>query len=164
MTSLYQALRSGGPVETTDSRGGPITRWYYLDIEGALNDLASPEDVRFDPSPADRKYPVPGDRKQILDLTTQAAECQAGMFPLRIAFDPEAVNEWQRDLSVRSLTLGNWAAFQCAGAQDITDYRLPVIRLAKETPKEAVCTVFEKVNTGGVLTQRIRAAHRHVRG
>ena len=34
--------------------------------------------------------------------------------------------------------------------KNISDYRLPVIRLAKETPKEAVCTVFEKVNTGGI--------------
>ena len=31
-----------------------------------------------------------------------------------------------------------------------TQYLLPVINLDKETPKEAVCTVFEKVNTGGV--------------
>ena len=30
------------------------------------------------------------------------------------------------------------------------NYSLPVISLDKETPKEAVCTVFEKVNTGGV--------------
>ncbi len=27
---------------------------------------------------------------------------------------------------------------------------MPVIVLKKSTPKEAVCTVFEKVNTGGV--------------
>jgi hypothetical protein len=30
-------------------------------------------------------------------------------------------------------------------------YTVPVIVLRKETPKEAVCTVFEKVNTGGVV-------------
>jgi len=29
-------------------------------------------------------------------------------------------------------------------------YQVPVIALKKETPKEAVCQVFEKVNTGGV--------------
>lgn len=29
-------------------------------------------------------------------------------------------------------------------------YRIPVIELLKHTPKEAVCQVFEKVNTGGV--------------
>jgi len=29
-------------------------------------------------------------------------------------------------------------------------YMLPVIDMKKENPKEAVCQVFEKVNTGGV--------------
>lgn len=29
-------------------------------------------------------------------------------------------------------------------------YKIPVILLGKETPKEAVCQVFENVNTGGV--------------
>ena len=29
-------------------------------------------------------------------------------------------------------------------------YKIPVIKLLKETPKEAVCQVFENVNTGGV--------------
>jgi hypothetical protein len=30
-------------------------------------------------------------------------------------------------------------------------YQVPVIELKKETPKEAVCLVFERVNTGGVV-------------
>jgi hypothetical protein len=30
-------------------------------------------------------------------------------------------------------------------------YQLPIILLSKETPREAVCQVFEKVNTGGVF-------------
>ena len=34
---------------------------------------------------------------------------------------------------------------------DFQSYQLPVIRLDKSTSKEAVCTVFEKVNTGGVV-------------
>ncbi len=34
--------------------------------------------------------------------------------------------------------------------KEITGYKVPVIRLTKDTSKEAVCTVFEKVNTGGV--------------
>ena len=35
-------------------------------------------------------------------------------------------------------------------AEEYRSYKVPVIRLTKETPKEAVCTVFEKVNTKGV--------------
>ena len=34
--------------------------------------------------------------------------------------------------------------------RNVVSYKIPVIVLKKETPKEAVCTVFEKVNTGGV--------------
>ena len=29
-------------------------------------------------------------------------------------------------------------------------YHIPIIKLFNSTPKEAVCLVFEKVNTGGV--------------
>ena len=32
----------------------------------------------------------------------------------------------------------------------VFQYKLPVILLDKNTPKEAVCQVFENVNTGGV--------------
>ena len=40
--------------------------------------------------------------------------------------------------------------FKAAVLDNFTDYQLPVISLGKGTSKEAVCTVFEKVNTGGV--------------
>jgi len=159
MTSLYQALRSGAAVETMDARDKPITRWYYLEIEAALSHpFTSREDAIWS-VPADRKYPMPGDRRQLLDLTTQAAECKAGMFPLRIAFNPQAINEWQRDyVESNPSRWGIWGPFQAEVLKNISDHRLPVIRLAKETPKEAVCTVFEKVNTGGVpLNERLPA-------
>jgi Protein of unknown function DUF262 len=153
MTSLYQALRSGGPVETTDTRGKPVSRWYYIDIAGALNPAADREEVILS-VPADRRYPVPRDRKRIIDLTTQEAECAAGIFPLRSAFDAEAVNTWLRGyVTATPVDPGRWdtwGEFQAKILKNITDYRLPVIRLSNETPKEAVCTVFEKVNTGGV--------------
>jgi hypothetical protein len=150
MTSLYQALRSGGPVETMDSRGKAIMRWYYIDIKGALSDSADREEVILS-VPADRRYPVPGDRKRVIDLTTLEAECAAGIFPLRIAFDAESVTAWQRGYVTADLSRWDtWAAFQSKVLKNIADYRLPVIRLSNETPKEAVCSVFEKVNTGGV--------------
>ena len=36
------------------------------------------------------------------------------------------------------------------GRERFQAYQVPAIVLAKETPKEAVCQIFEKVNTGGV--------------
>jgi hypothetical protein len=148
MTSLYQALHGDGPVDTADSRGKPITRWYYLNIAGALNAEESREDVIYS-VPADRKLPAAA--KQYTDLSTQAAECAAGIFPLRIAFDAEAINAWQRGyVKHDDSRWDTWGAFHSQVLKNVSEYRLPVIRLSKETPKEAVCTVFEKVNTGGV--------------
>ena len=101
--------------------------------------------------PVDRKLPDASDRKQYIDLTTQAAECAAGIFPLRIAFDADAINAWQRGyVRYDDSRWDTWGAFQSQVLKNVSEYRLPVIRLSKETPKDAVCTVFEKVNTGGV--------------
>src|SRR5205823_4397599 len=46
--------------------------------------------------------------------------------------------------------LARWSTFQRNVLANFTGYDVPMIRLGRETPKEAVCTVFEKVNTGGV--------------
>lgn len=40
--------------------------------------------------------------------------------------------------------------FQSAVINTIVSYKLPVITLDKTTPREAVCKVFENVNTGGM--------------
>ena len=40
--------------------------------------------------------------------------------------------------------------FEKAVVKRFEQYQVPVIALLKETPKEAVCQVFERVNTGGV--------------
>jgi hypothetical protein len=150
MTSLFQALRSGKPVETEDGRKKRLSRWYYLDIDAALNPLVDREDAILS-VPADRKVLEPRGRKVAIDLGSQEAECAAGMFPLRLALDAEAVNTWQRGY-VRSddARWDRWGVFHSQVLMNIRNYQLPVIRLASETPKEAVCTVFEKVNTGGV--------------
>ena len=37
LTSLYQALASNKPVDTTDARGKRLARWYYIDIAKALD-------------------------------------------------------------------------------------------------------------------------------
>jgi hypothetical protein len=150
LTSLYQALRSGRPVETEDSRKKQLSRWYYLDIDAALNPLADREDAIWS-VPADRKVLETRGRKVSVDLGTQEAEWAEGKFPLRLAFDAEAINAWQRGyVRVDESRWDKWGIFHSRVLTNIMNYQLPVIRLASETPKEAVCTVFEKVNTGGV--------------
>ena len=77
------------------------------------------------------------------------------MFPLSGVFDSAATNKWmmhyvQLDQETIPERLQRWDRFQKEVLANFTTYQVPVIVLTKATPKEAVCTVFEKVNTGGV--------------
>lgn len=149
LTSLFQALASGKPVDTMDVRGKKLIRWYYLDIERSLDPDADREDAILS-VPENRKLSDASGRGPI-DLSTQKAECAAGLFPLRLVFQPELKEKWMRaygrDDDAR---WARWTAFQSSSLKNIESYKVPVIRLTKDTPKEAVCTVFEQVNTKGV--------------
>jgi hypothetical protein len=150
LTSLFRALCSASPVETMDSRGKKLRRWYYLDIEGTLNRDRDREDAILS-IPENRQATIPGSQRVTRDLSTPEAEYAAGLFPLRLVFDAEAINDWQHGyVRVDDSRWGTWGAFSSKVLNNVTGYELPVIRLAKETPKEAVCTVFENVNTKGL--------------
>ena len=86
-----------------------------------------------------------------IDLSTQEAECAAGLFPLRLVFQPKQKEKWMRAYGRDDDSRwARWTAFQSSSLKNIESYKVPVIRLTKDTPKEAVCTVFEQVNTKGV--------------
>jgi hypothetical protein len=150
LTSLFQALASGKPVDTMDARGKKLLRWYYIDIERSLNPSVDREDAIMS-VPADRRMPDTSGKRVALDLNTQDAECSAGMFPLRLVFDPQARAKWMRAYgSTDDARWDRWTAFESTSLKSIESYQVPIIRLTKDTPKEAVCTVFENVNTKGV--------------
>lgn len=148
LTSLYQALMSGNPVDTTDPRGKRLRRWYYIDIEQTLKG-EDREDVIFGVS-EDRIQRDDFGRRVAADYSSTEAECQAGVFPLRLAFDSDGTLDWAWAYATDETRKNSWKAFKSQVLDNITSYLVPVIKLTKSTPKEAVCTVFEKVNTGGV--------------
>lgn len=154
-TSLFQALYSSRPVQTSDARQKHLARWYYINMEKALEDTSDIEDAILS-IPEDRIERENFGRTVALDLSTLEAECRAEMFPLSIVFDSEKTNEWmmcyaqRKEDGVRE-RLERWNRFQKEVLSNITKYKVPVIVLTKETSKEAVCTVFEKVNTGGIV-------------
>jgi hypothetical protein len=149
LTSLFQALASGKPVDTMDVRGKKLIRWYYLDIERSLDPDADREDAILS-VPENRKLSDASGRGPI-DLSTQEAECAAGLFPLRLVFQPKQKEKWMRAYGRDDDSRwARWTAFQSSSLKNIESYKVPVIRLTKDTPKEAVCTVFEQVNTKGV--------------
>jgi hypothetical protein len=154
MTSLFQALYSAQPVSTMDARGKKMGRWYYLDIQKALEPNGDREEAIFSVR-EDRTIRENFDRDIVADYSTPEKEFDARVFPLNRLFHQAAFSEWQ----VKFLTIDPertaeraplWNEFQSVVLENINRYKLPAIILNRETPKEAVCVVFEKVNTGGV--------------
>lgn len=155
LTALYQSLMSGRVVQTMDPRKKKLERWYYLDMAACLADDSDREEAIVMVA-ADRVQRDNFGRDVVLDLSTTELECQAEMFPLAKVFNGPATDEWmvaylQLDSAHMPQRLARWSEFKDKVLTNLTSYTVPVIVLKKETPREAVCTVFEKVNTGGVV-------------
>ncbi|MDO5307904.1 MAG: DUF262 domain-containing protein [Planctomycetia bacterium] len=153
LTSLYNALYSKSPVKTQTDRGKDIERFYYLNIEKALDPTADDDEIIVS-IPATRQVTSEFGRKIELDLSTREDEFKHKMFPLNIILNSNEEQEWQNQY----YAYYNYAPEVIKQFTDLFSkfivptqkYAMPVILLEKETPREAVCQVFENVNTGGV--------------
>ncbi len=149
LTSLFQALKLGAPVKTQDVRRKPVIGWFYIDMVKALDPNADREEA-FAFVPSDRK--VRNFRNEVIeDYSSPALEYAKHYFPLARLFDPD---EWamgyQEHWDFDRDQIRLWHAFHREVIKRFEQYQVPVIELGKETPRQAVCQVFEKVNTGGV--------------
>ncbi len=149
LTSLFQSLRLDRPVLTRDQRGRTIKRWYYIDMRRALDENADREEAVVS-LPEGRQIKRFG-RDILEDYSTAELEYQAMLFPLSKVFDTDDWMEgfqefWHFDKEKTRF----WNTFNRNIVKRFEQYQVPVIELGKDTPKEAVCQVFEKVNTGGV--------------
>ncbi|MCP9619922.1 DUF262 domain-containing protein [Nocardia otitidiscaviarum] len=149
ITSLYQALMLGRPVATIDERRRKVEGWFYVDIDLVLADDADPDEAfRF--IPADRKTRASFGRTE-LDLSTMDGECRAGLFPMAHVFDADEWGYRYAELhDDPAAAFKRWQNFNRRFIKRFEQYLVPVIELSASTPREAVCQVFEKVNTGGV--------------
>ena len=157
LTSLYQSLRHEDAVDTHDNRGRRIRRWYYINMLAAMDPTIDREDAIIS-VPADRKETRNFGREVVLDLSSRELEYENHMMPTERLLDSSLswlfgyIGHWQGrdDEHPEGGGFGFYERFNQSVMSAFSDYSLPVISLDKETPKEAVCTVFEKVNTGGV--------------
>lgn len=156
LTSLYQSLLHPGPVDTHDNRGRRIKRWYYVDMLKAMDHNVDRDEAIIS-VPEDRKEARDFGREVVLDLSSREKEFEQHMMPTEeLLGDREwmwdYIDFWESKKGEHPVE--DVRAFRRSFSQSVlsafNDYDLPVISLDKETPKEAVCTVFEKVNTGGV--------------
>lgn len=147
LTTLTQVLKLSGPVQTRTEKGKPIERYYYIHIPTALAGTDRLDDAIIAVD-ASRQQRSDFGRKVDLDLSTRELECQQLYFPCSEIF--EAMN-WLQDLyKFNPDGVQDFFNFKTAVLDAYNEYQIPLIVLKKETSKEAVCLVFEKVNTGGV--------------
>lgn len=146
LTSLTQVLMLNEPVKTFSEKGKPIRRFYYLNIRKALED-SSLEDA-FIAIEEDRKQKSNFARDVDLDLSSLELECRQLYFPCNQILNSD---KWEESLQEHAPEhFAVYMEFRRKVLNAFREYQLPVIELKKETSKEAVCLVFEKVNTGGV--------------
>lgn len=153
LTSMFRAAYCKAPVETKTDKGKEIKRFYYLDIKKCLDE----NEDRFEAVisiPSDRKIKTNFDRDVVLDLSTRESEFEHEMFPVNIIFDSNAREDWADGYkeyhNYDKTFMQRYKQFRTQVIDTIISYKLPVITLGRETPREAVCKVFENVNTGGV--------------
>lgn len=150
LTTLTQVLHLKTPVQTHNGRGKALKLHYYWDIEKAIAPGADLLDAIMVVDEHRKQY---GEFKReiTLDLSTRALECARMYFPCASMFD---AMQWMLDLNTANAAnpekIQQFMLFQQRVISQFTSYKVPVIQLLKTTSKEAVCTVFEKVNTGGV--------------
>ncbi|MFB7393553.1 DUF262 domain-containing protein [Streptomyces sp. NPDC056191] len=170
LTSLFQALFRDRPVETVDGRNKDLKRWYYIDIAKAIGS-PSERDEAIVSVPEDRLLKTNFARSVVLDLSTKEKECAAGYFPLNVVFDTKRVNEWQRAyVQLDSANWDHWSQFEEHVLIHVQSFNVPMINLSAQTTMDAVCAVFERVNTGGMpldvfelLTATYAGDQKHVR-
>ena len=153
LTSIYAAFCSPNAVKTKTDKGNATNQFYYIDIAKALDPTVDRIDAII--SVRENKQIV-SDFGRSIDLDVSTAEKEYGnkLFPLNIILDDEKCFEWEQAYLAyhnNSHEISNeYRAFRGKIILPVTHYKIPVISLDKDTPKEAVCQVFENVNQGGV--------------
>lgn len=153
MTSTFQAMRSKKAVSTWSDQKKAIKRFYYLDIEKALNTTTDRIDAIIS---VDENKQIRGNigRDVLLDLSTEELEFKNKMIPFNKLTEANEINEWrnkyQEYYNFEPSIIKEYQQVDTNIIQPILNYRIPIIKVLKEAPKEAVCQVFENVNQGGV--------------
>lgn len=149
LTSLFQAVFFKNAAKTKDARKQEVKRWYYIDMQKALDPGIEREESIV--SLSEEKL-IKSFRNEVLaDYSTVQSEYQHCLFPASQIFNSanwrrEFNKYWQHDEQKSNL----FDRFEEEIIECFKQYLVPVIKLLKNTPKVAVCQVFEKVNTGGV--------------
>ena len=150
ITSLYQTIVTNEVVTTKDDKNRVIKRWYYIDMQKAMDDNYDLEEAIISIGEK-KKITEDFGRRIVLDLSEKEFEFENLMYPVCMI---DEYSTWRREFNEywqydREKSMF-WDKFETTIINSFDKYMVPVITMKKENPKEAVCQVFEKVNTGGV--------------
>ncbi len=151
LTSLFQSCMRREVVETLNAKKRLVRRWFYIDIRKALDPKADRDEAIFS-VPEDRRLKENFDKDIVLDLSCPEFEYENFKYPLNQAFNWD---DWQDGFGDYWIKKGKpemrelFKQFKNEVLKNFAEYHVPVIALSADTPHEAVCIVFEKVNTGG---------------
>ena len=147
LTSLTQVLMFDQPVQTRDDKKREMKRYYYIDIEKALEGHERYGDAIFGVD-EDRTIRENFGRDIKLDLRSAQKEYDNFCFPCNQILNSDT---WEEGLNTsHPEKFPRYMLFRKSVLAEFRNYDVPVIELKKTNKKEAVCLVFEKVNTGGV--------------
>lgn len=146
LTSLTQVLNFKEPVKTYDHKKKILKQYYYIDIEKALLGEDNYEDAIISIS-SDRILYKNFGRDIELDLSIEEKEFENFYFPCNQILNSD---KWELGLNRYDPNkFGRYMIFREQVLENFRQYDLPIIELDNKNKKEAVCLVFEKVNTGG---------------
>jgi hypothetical protein len=153
LTSMYLALRSGMPVKTKTEKGTEVHRVYFLDMAKCL-DAAEDREEAVLSGPDTLRVTSDFGRKVDLDLSTPVLQYGQRLFPIALMFDTQGFMRWKMGYANHHGNAADAMMFLMRFEQEIwlrfQQFKVPAIELTQDTPREAVCQVFEKINTGGV--------------
>jgi uncharacterized protein with ParB-like and HNH nuclease domain len=153
ITSLYQTTMRQEVVDTINNQKRKIKRFYYIDMAKALDDGID----RFEAilGLPENKIEKNFGKEIVRDLSSREAEFEQCAFPTNQIFD---WNNWQTGFvahwNYSPEKTQFWFRFLNEILAAFHQYQMPVIELGRRTSREAVCLVFEKVNTGGKKIRR----------
>jgi hypothetical protein len=153
LTSMYLSLRSHQPVPTRTEKGNDIERVYFLDMKKCLDPMADRDEAVIS-VPATLQVTSDFGRKMDIDLSKAEFQYAKRMFPIALFFDVQEFMIWETGFSTHHQFAAEAMQFMQEFRNEIwlrfQQFKVPAIELTQDTPREAVCQVFEKVNTGGV--------------
>ncbi|WP_180375602.1 DUF262 domain-containing protein [Mesorhizobium sp. 8] len=150
MTSLYQSAYSDRPAKVKNAQSDVVERYFYLNLRKALAN-GDFEDA-IETVPATRIRMKVFAREVDIDVSTSSLEFEQHLFPLNRCFDEKDwVYGWRDHWKAKGVDIYEMdKAFDRQILDRIQRYEMPIIKLTKDNGREAVCTIFEKVNVGGV--------------